>query len=217
MSPPSEVALAQPLVEYLREMDLEVYQEVSLPIGIADIVAVHQGKRVHVIECKKSLTFGVLAQASRWRPYAHWCSVAVPSTVRPNNGRLFAHEVARNEGLGVFEISGIKVISKASPCLNRRARVEYIQSRLCEEQKTEFPAGGIGYWTPFKRTCRELARFVSKNPGCSLKQAVEGIEHHYRRESTARACLAQQAKEGRIPHVKVRRSGKRITLFPEKN
>jgi hypothetical protein len=42
-----EVAVARPVVEYLREQDWEVYQEVECISGVADIVAV-RGKLVGV-------------------------------------------------------------------------------------------------------------------------------------------------------------------------
>ena len=72
--PATERELAAPVVEWLSAQHFEVYQEVELHSRVADIVAV-DGKRVWVIECKRTMSLDLLDQANRWRWLATWCSV----------------------------------------------------------------------------------------------------------------------------------------------
>ena len=60
-----ELELAKSVVEWLQDQHWEVYQEVQRYSTTADIVAV-QGPLVWVVECKTSLSIGVMLQASRW-------------------------------------------------------------------------------------------------------------------------------------------------------
>ena len=95
----SEVKLAEKVIEYLQDLKWEVYQEVTIHGQIADIVAIQNGL-IWIIECKKSLSLDVIAQAEHWTHYANYVSVAVPKTYRNNNGRQFAYKVLKQYGIG---------------------------------------------------------------------------------------------------------------------
>ena len=77
----SEKDIAKPIVEHLKELGYDVYQEVPIPITgnntwVADIIAIDSDKRIHVIECKKVVTFELLCQAVRWMGFADYISIA---------------------------------------------------------------------------------------------------------------------------------------------
>jgi hypothetical protein len=103
--PATEADLARPLVEQLRELGWRVYQEVEWYTNgpRADIVAT-QGRLYWAIECKKSLSLDVLAQAFGWIGKAHVVSVAVPASRRHSSGNDFALEAARAFGIGVLHV-----------------------------------------------------------------------------------------------------------------
>ncbi len=46
-----------------------------------------------------------------------------------------------------------------------------------------------GYSTPFSRTIDAAREFVQRNPGCTIKEMVAGISHHYTSDAGARSSL----------------------------
>ena len=194
-----ESELAAKIVRGLLDDAWEVYQEVA-PFycgQVADIVAV-RANRIWVIETKMSLSLAVIEQAEWWKYYAHWVSCGVPAPSRRlglrnnNRGRHMAERVARWLGLGLLEVDGDGVGNTMAPSLNRHAKVEHLRNVLSDEHKTYAAAGTKqGYWTPFKRTCRDVTKYVADHPGCNLKDAIAAVDHHYGTDSTAKACLAK--------------------------
>ena len=71
---------------------------------------------------------------------------------------------------------------------------------LCAEHKTFALAGNADgkHWSAFKATCQSLVRFVRKNQGCSLKQVVSSIDHHYSSDSSARGSLLHWISKGKV-------------------
>lgn len=216
----SEEDLAAAVVRWFTNQHWEVYQEVQLLSGapVADLVAV-QGPLLWIVECKQTLTFNLFEQVEGWRGYAHFRSMAVPPVSHRSRGRSFAMSVADDYGIGLLEVdklSGVNV--RVDARLDRHAReVDRVRKVLAPEHKTFAVAGNAhgSRWTPFQQTCRDLARFVDENPGTSLKGAVDGIEHHYANDRSARSCLRQWLDAGIVVGVELRKKGKHLRLYPK--
>lgn len=212
-----ETDLAKHIVDWLTADGWEVYQEVQpgLLAHVADIVAVRRGM-LWVIECKLTLSLEVIGQAEHWRQMANWSSVAVPRAKR-SGGRDAARRVCRLLGVGMLSVDRSGSVTIDTPPTMNRAPIELLRRALDEGHKTAAPAGtnGGGRYTPFRRTCEHLARYVAKHPGCSLKDAVDATRHHYASDSTARSCLAKWIELGRVAGVRMEREGRKIRLYEQ--
>ncbi len=226
--PRSETDLADVLVPWLKERSWEVYQEVQVhrSSGRADIVAT-QGPLVWVIELKQSFSLSVLDQACYWRHNAHYVSVAVP----PVSRRSCAHasELCKSLRLGLLELRKLEhyeirwaqsVSERVAPYFNRRAQSKTVRDSLCDEQKDWAKAGNADgkFWTPFQGTCKALADYVAKNPGQTMKEVIDQIDHHYSSDAGARAHLAKYIDRGIVAQVLIRRDEKgKLRLYPAKH
>lgn len=204
----SEQDMAARVVAWLQEQHWDVYQEVVVRGPRADIVAV-QGRIVWVIECKAAMGLRLLEQAWSWRGVAHYVSAAIPS----RSGSRFGDKIMRDYGIGLLSV-GDSVSETVPPLLWRRADVDTIRTRLREEHKTYAAAGNASssYYSPWKATCDEVRAFVARTPGCSLKDLVDGIRHHYRTAANARTSLRTWIDEGKISGVRLVRDGRHLTL-----
>lgn len=213
-----EELLAEKVVAYLQDLHWDVYQEVK-PKGfgeVADIVAV-QSNRVWIIEVKMSFSLAVIAQAYNWRNFAHWVSIAVPS---PKRYKSFGYKVLKHYGIGLIRVSdytGSLAEDIIKPRLLRKALSKKILGSLCEEQKTYAKAGNnrSEFYSPFKRTCNEVARAVHANPGINMKSLIEKIDHHYASVSSAKTSLRYWTDAGKIQGVRAERDGRIIKFYPE--
>lgn len=200
----TESKLATAVVAWLGTLSWDVYQEVEGRCGVADIVAVEAGdpRRTWIIEVKTSLSLAVLAQAWHWLHHgsAHRVSVAVPMT-KNWKARTFTETVARKFGIGILYVSGDIVSERVSPDQQKpRCLI-----KVCAEHKSHAKAGTSrgGYWTTFKGTCAAASAFVRENPGCTPRQMVAGIKHHYSTDKGARSSLLKWAKAGKVDGVHV--------------
>ena len=216
----TEKELAANVVSWLRDNGHElIWQEVKLDIGgVADIVVDVAG-RGWVIETKQSFGFAVLAQArTRMQNGATRVSVASWATSR-HNERDLSREVAQWLGIGVLAVTtGGSVHEELKPSFHRyRSKWHKDPIAFCNEGNINSCEAGSrgGYWTPFKRTCKELYALVLTRPGISLKDAVDGIEHHYSSTGTARASLSVWIKAGKVPGVVCKKEGRFLRLYAE--
>lgn len=225
---PSEQELARHVVAWLLDYGWEVYQEVQPSWGgpIADIVAV-QGPLLWVVECKTSFGLAVLEQADHWEHFANMTSVATPPA-RSNRRwatRNFRERVLFGAtGIGHLVVNhheylraGESAVSEAFKARLRRRISKQLRESLVPEQKTEVAAGSAngGHWTPFRQTCKHLRDFVARNPGCSIKDAVAAIDHHYNTPSSARSSLRIWIEKGKVAGVRAEFEGRRIKLVPD--
>ena len=205
-----ETELAQPVIQWLIDQHWEVYQEVKHYGPIADIVAV-QGPLVWVIECKTTLSLSVMGQASHWR--VHYRSVAVKHG-RTTRQRQTAYDVARKHfKVGVIDVMGGAVGQPVAPPYMREYRRLAFKLRdiLEPEHKTFAQAGNSDglYWTPYKRTIRDVQHFLKKNPGSTMKEIQTSIggKGHYASPASCRGNLGK-ALEGWEDWCEVDRSYK---------
>jgi hypothetical protein len=209
----AEVDVATEAVAWLTADSWDPHFEVTLPGSKdrADIVATRDGKLV-VVETKLTLSFDLLEQGFRWKPYANAVWVAVPAA-QPTPGRRLAYRVAEKYlMIGVLEVGdGSPKIRAPAPELSRMD--DALLLALRPEHKTFARAGSPagGQATPYKTTCEALRSFVSDNPGCTAEEATASIRHHYRSNDKAAEYLLKDAKNGEIEGVKV---GWRQRLWP---
>lgn len=206
------------MVEWLESQHWDVYQEVSAYGSVADIVAV-QNKLVWVVECKTSLSLSLIAQAVEWRKRAHFITVAIPkSKTNFSKTRRFALETLKSYGIGVLMVKiGDIDCHTIKPNIFRKARTNHLISCLSEKQKVFAPAGscGGGYWTPYKETCKRIVRAVKRNPGIILKDLIDGIDHHYANDKSAKASIRYWIQTGKIKGVRCEKDGKFLRFYPE--
>jgi hypothetical protein len=196
------------VVQHLTEQGWEVYQEVETGAGRTDVVAVRAGIR-WAIEVKTSMNLTVMDQARANAAYFHYSSLAVPA---PAGGRWprswqFATECGNVFGYGVIslryserhDMTTLRIESRGR--LNRRP----LPVALWEQQKTEVAAGtnSGGQWTDFKWTVRQLEQKAQFTPGIKLKEAVQGIDHHYTSEPSAVGCVSRYIRGGIITTLRL--------------
>ena len=202
----TEADLARQVIKWLEEHRYDVYQEVQIKRydRRADIVAV-MDRRVWVIETKTTLSLSVIEQATAWAKMAHWVSVAVPVAKKSYTKRAFAQRVMSKFGVGYFSYdeahSGEFACRDYRGPLHRKILpgiMEMIDEHG-EDLKGDSVAAGSnegGYWTPFRHTCRALTSYVAQHQGCLMKEAIDGITHHYASAGSARGALAKYIKDG---------------------
>jgi hypothetical protein len=180
-----EVDIGAAVVALFRGRGFEVYQEVLCRTGDCVDIAATRGRLLVAVECKLAPTFEVMQQGLRWIPHAHHVYVAA---ALPRTGlHPLARRLMEDLGLGFIGVrtprygnTPIDVDVMLDPRLNRRAG-DGLRRCLREEQKTFAPAGssGAARWSPFKATVLSLQRYVIAHPGCTMKEAVENVDHHY--------------------------------------
>jgi hypothetical protein len=215
----SEVELGEAMVAFLEASGWDVYQEVTLGDYIADIVVVN-GPVVGVIEMKTSMTVHVLGQARRWLPYANMIWVATPKMTNPSHSDSVW--LCKAVGVGFFSVKhfsadlGNVVKEEVLPEFYRRTNTATLRALLRPEHKTFAAAGSPNgkVWTPFKETARDLRNLVAGNPGIKLTEALKRIKHHYKKDSTARSCMAKNILRGYVDGVKLRKEGREFKLYP---
>lgn len=219
----TEAQLGEGVVRWLEDLKLDVYQEVELKWtgGRCDVVAIRDERWVWTIELKMRFGLEVLAQAERWLRcgYAHRSSIAIPTPPATDALRL-GMQIADTLGVGILVCGGEfgPVNELMAPRFLRAPQSGALLSALEEGHKTAAKAGtnGGGHWTPFRSTCRALSEFVAANPGAKLKDAIDGIKHHYASNASARAHLSHWIDRGLVEAVELRRDDAgRITLWPK--
>jgi hypothetical protein len=193
-----ETRVAEKVIGWLEAQHWEIYQEVKVRSygGVADIVAVQNGL-VWVIECKRSLTLKVLAQARLWR--VHFRSIAVPALRKPGYERQTAYDIAKNYlKVGVITVDYLSQAYSINQVVPPPLMREYhqfakqFQSLLTEEHKTFAKAGQAkgGYWTPYKSTIQACKKFIKDNPGCTMKEMIDYLGRmHYASDKSAIGTL----------------------------
>ncbi len=199
----SEVELAEKFVKEFENRGFDVYQEVKVCGGCADIIAVVDGL-VTIVEVKRSLTISLLDQAYSWVKYANFVYIAVPHS--RERSRYFAFRICRNFGFGVLTINKNEIIKEVeTPRRQRETKADRILKALRPEHKTYCKAGSrFGKrFTPFTETCGLLVKYVNENPGVLLINAIKSIKHHYSSNSSAKFSLNYYIKKGVIKGIRI--------------
>lgn len=227
----TEAEMASLIVEWLKEQKWEVYQEVSPGrySARADIVAVMSAV-VWVIETKLSLSMNLVSQGMSWIKYAHYVSIGVPVC---RSGGGYHHKaiayLLKNLGIGCIAVEPLENFSNyrgeirdfggpdiVIPArLNRKASTKRWTDWLCEEHKNYAKAGTSGqYFTTFKGTCKKMELFVKEHPGSTMKEIIDGVNHHWANTQTAKTCTASYIRQGLI-NIEGRRDGRTTKYYAE--
>jgi hypothetical protein len=219
----TEAELAAHVVAWLQEQRWTVHEEVYCG-AVADIVAV-MGRRIWVIEVKRTMGLAVMAQADNWRRWVHWVSVATPTRKRYPTHYGFERSILADRGIGHLEVDeryGDISIRREAEMLRRPDPhwLAKMREALVPGNAAGSPDGARagaahgGYWTPWKETCRSIRRKVAKRPGVTLKELLDaGNGYHYSSIASARSALSTQLREGAIPGVRVEKHGLGLHLF----
>lgn len=213
----TEQAVAELVVAYLEHAGADVYQEVEVSGGVADIVARVRAE-LWIVEVKTSLSLALIAQGMERRRLAHRVYLAAPHTKNLREVSPLCEEL----GLGLLDVRegdagweasrydyGHPRVRVAVESRRWNSRPVSLAAALRPEHKTHAKAGAIGAggrWTPFRETCSLLARLVERQPGITLKEAIDSIKHHYSSKSSARIHLADFIQRGIVEGVELRRS-----------
>ena len=221
-SPKSEVDLAQAVIEWLESDGWDVYQEVQVDEVRADIVAFEpETKRSWIIECKRSLTFDVVAQAWRWRRLAHWVSVGVPEGPKFwTDGRKLGMEILEWKKIGFVPVGECGVLGEQVRRVPANLDADsYDLIHTCRpEHKIRAPAGTNkgGYVTEFGETVAKIEDFVRENPGADIKTVSRSIKHHYNGNDpnwTFRRRITELIRKGKIKTIRGEEKGGLLHLF----
>lgn len=196
-----ETELAEAVIIWLEADHWEVYQEVQVRghSGVCDIIAV-KDFIVWAIECKSSLTWNVIEQARRW--HVHYRSIAIPAAKPGSRGRWTAYHACKN----LFQLGVIEVLSKGlwedmldvrevhpAPLMREfHEPAKRLLSRLTPEMKNYVKAGSIrgGFWSPYKQTMASIRKYITENPGSTLKEILDATGHgHYAHMKSARGAV----------------------------
>lgn len=220
----NESDMYKPVIQMMEADGWEVYTEVQVSAygSRADLVG-RRNNILWVVELKRAFTLSVIEQAFNWTNHAHYASVAVPKSqnLKRRKVRDFAVKVCRDHGLGVLLVGEENVRTEQPPSLfrHRQGECEKLREALCEPRRTTADKGNNGgfVYTPFRETIRKLKILLKANPGITMKEAVEGISHHYISEQSARSSLSTWIRRGEISGIRSRGRPLRLYLTKEKS
>jgi|WetSurMetagenome_2_1015567.scaffolds.fasta_scaffold152278_2 hypothetical protein len=201
-----ETELAQHFVDYLAGFDL--YFEVDYHRCI-DIVALN-GNISAAYEVKTSFNFKVLEQAVDNAKYFNFSYVAVPDF----NDWMFQRKLCETFGVGLLVYDAKKgyndVREIVHPKLNRHADNKKLRNKLREYNKMSLPGARSGDTykvTAFQVTVEDAVRYVRHHPGCSIKEMVSNINHHYGSDRLAAVNLYQWIHKEVIKEIRLENKG----------
>lgn len=213
-----ETQIGKIAVAWLKDRGYEVFEEVTplSSLNRIDIVA-RLGKIIVAVECKSSLNTIVAEQASRWRGHANYVFVCAP---RPKNynqpGLSVVKYYCRQHGIGVMLCDvqhGYLEIDLDAKLW--RDRTKYLERSLDGHTPNTGNAGcKINEDSDWKLTCKRLFEYVAKHPGCTIKEAMTLIAHHYRTDNTARSSMTHWLGLGKVKGVVAEKHGGKYLLYP---
>jgi hypothetical protein len=180
-----EQELFDPVKKWLEERGYEVYAEVELPYGRADVVATHGAVKC-VVEMKTSLTMELIDQAYRWLHLAHYVYIAVPRRKKPIP--LIVRNLLREKRIGILTVCPRYYgVNHQMPARFNRPTLKGVKwfnwdNYLYEEQKTWVKGGtnNGGHVTPYKLTIKKIQEYLYRRRDWkSIREILEHCETHY--------------------------------------
>jgi len=209
-----ETELAQKFVDYLSGYDL--YFEVDY-FRCVDIVALN-GITSSAIEVKTTFNFKVFEQALGNRNHFNYSYIAVPSF----NDWFIQQRLCKDYGIGLLLYDGRRgyeeVREIVHPKLNRHANNKRLIERLHERNKRSLPgskSGDSGKITAFGCTVENAVRYVQRHSGCSMKEMIDNIGHHYDSNMIARRNIYTWIHKGVIADIIFQ--GGKLYINPKNN
>lgn len=209
-----ETEVGEAVLNYLADCKCECYCEVKVYSSRIDIVAV-SGSIYTTIELKTRLSLDVLGQAIDRRNYGHRSVAVYPDPKRSSSKDYTPRTLSAihaSTGIGIWTVHGsgsnayVREIYR--PTINRRPHhLKQLKKALCPEQMHQAAGVNKAYWSPFVETKRALINFVEEHQGCTLKDAIREIKHHYATHSTAYNSMGKWIREGVIKELEYRDKG----------
>jgi len=213
----SEKDIAKILINWLKDLKWDVYQEVEIkPFNsIADIVAT-QNNVSWTIEVKQNMSLVLLSQAYNYIWQSNYVSIAIPASNHKTKYNV-ANIFCKDYGIGILRITNNDVYIELNPKFHKIHKKLNINQKLNENQKNWAEAGNNlkQRWSPFQQTCKNIKEYIKENQGSCLKDVINNVNHHYSTPSTAKSCISKWIKEGIIDGIKIKKDGKKIILFVE--
>ena len=201
----TESELAAKLIELLSRDYGNIYQEVKFLERRADIlieIPLEKTSLSWIIETKLHANFDLLEQARGWRYVANYVSVCAAGKYHNE-----FKSICRFYGIGVIQL--FKFNSEYDeivvPELNRKSLNEMLLDMSDAQKKWN---GGIAgslhsdYYTPFKETRNNCIYYVKTHEGCTLKELIDNISHHYFTKTGAVQGISKRIDQGIIPLYK---------------
>lgn len=184
----TEAELALKFIEHFTNAGQEIYKEVEHGRGRIDFVSVLAPVRT-AVEVKLGANLAVLDQAITNQLYCHYSYVAIPWVRGVYAGSIFM-KICTKFGIGVMVYEGRhdEVAEYVAPVMHRKV----LPLKLADFQKESIAGSNGGYMTAYKMTMRKITEYARSRPGCTLKEAMCAVPHHY---STA-ACGAASIRKG---------------------
>lgn len=179
-------------MDAMQEQGWDCYPEVEVPYGgRADIVGVRpfpflqHRQCIHIVEVKTSWTLSLLEQAEARTYCAHYVSIAAPS-----RRSAFYERLCRERGVGMLQVRYSGEDTAIDPYIALEPRLVRHKHKFCgnpgllletlhEDMKRYAPGTQSGYSTAFSRTMDRCEKFVREHPGCTVKDLVSAVDHHY--------------------------------------
>jgi hypothetical protein len=188
----SEADLAKRVLDWLSAQGWDCYPEVTYDFYRADIVAV-RGPLLMVVECKTRATVAMWGQAISWRQHAHFICVAHTDRIKPDGyaTKVVERHLINYFGIGRILVGRYGITQDPMPQYRRPDKTccTNLKKKLHPDQKNYTPGTVSGYSTPWRRTMKRAVIFVRDNPGCTIREVIERINHHYSSDASARACV----------------------------
>lgn len=196
----SEKDLAEIIIEYYENLGYHTYKEVTAKgskgggTNRADIIAVKDDEHI-VIETKITFGLKLIQQGYTWKSKSHLTYICLPRKKKTSTKR-FGYDICRDLGIGIIEIDikTKKINFYCESSINEKPDLP----KLYESQK-DATAGVSGkYITPFKITKEKILEFIKQNGETSLTKLVEGVDHHYKSNNSAKQSISKLIKIGVI-------------------
>lgn len=186
----TEAELALKFIEHFTNAGQEIYKEVEHGRGRIDFVSVLAPVRT-AVEVKLGANLAVLDQAITNQLYCHYSYVAIPWVRGVYKGSIFMR-ICMKFGVGILVYESRhgseEIIEYVAPVMHRKV----LDLKLADYQKDSIASTNGGYMTAYKVTVKNIAEYARRRPGCTLKEAMCAVPHHY---STA-ACGAASIRRG---------------------
>ena len=197
-----ETELAQRFVDYLSDFDL--YFEVDYYRSV-DIVALN-GRISAAYEVKTTFNFKVLEQAIENSKHFNYSYIAVPEF---KDGSIQL-QLCRDYGLGLIMYDNKHgyhdVREWIHPRLNRHVNNNRLIENLHVVNKLSKPGAQSGDGekiTAFQITVENAVRYVQRHPGCTIKEMVDKIIHHYSTDKLACTNIYGRIYQGVIKELRL--------------
>lgn len=197
----TEVELAKNFVFYLQD-SYDLYYEVR----DVDIIG-KSGNILIAVEVKTSLNFKVIEQAYTNRTMVNYSYIAVPWS----KSMHFKLKICAMLGVGVLSFRSHngkfwEIREEVKPNFLRKSNTKWFVPHPDLKRSKPGSPSGTGVITAFNITVENIEKYVTRHPGCTIKELFEAINHHYSGLSSMRNCIYKYIRDGVIENIEIENS-----------